>query len=164
MENSTFMTAIVINSIVVLLLIISFVKDRKKTVEAIKIGMISLLKLMPVLISITLMIGLLMGFVSPDMISKVIGENSGFKGVITSSLFGSVLHIPSIVAFPLSASLIERGASIMSVAAFITTLTMIGFVTLPLEIKELGKRFALLRTTFSFVAAICVAIIMGLIL
>jgi len=41
---------------------------------------------------------------------------------------------------------------------------MIGVVTLPLEIKELGKRIALLRNGISFIVAIIIALIMGAIL
>ena len=52
----------------------------------------------------------------------------------------------------------------MSVAAFITTLTMVGVVTLPLEIKEMGKKITILRNVFSFVFAIVIALIMGVIL
>ncbi|MCF7929461.1 MAG: hypothetical protein K9L68_11885 [Spirochaetales bacterium] len=40
----------------------------------------------------------------------------------------------------------------MIIAAFITSLTIIGVVTLPLEIKELDGRFAALRNGTSFVA------------
>ena len=54
--------------------------------------------------------------------------------------------------------------AVTAVAAFVTTLTMIGTVTLPLEARELGRRFALLRNGLSFVLAIIVALIMGAIL
>ncbi|HDH27594.1 MAG TPA: permease, partial [Euryarchaeota archaeon] len=46
----------------------------------------------------------------------------------------------------------------------ITTLTMVGFVTLPLEIKVLGKKLAILRNLFSFIIALIIAVIMGVIL
>ena len=74
------------------------------------------------------------------------------------------MHIPSLIAFPLAASLLKGGASITAAAAFITTLTMIGTVTLPLEIKELGKKVALLRNGISFIMAIIIALIMGVML
>ena len=77
---------------------------------------------------------------------------------------GAILHIPSLISFPLAASLLENGASVTSVAVFITTLTMIGIVTLPLEIKELGRKIALLRNGISFIGAIIIGIIMGIIL
>ena len=103
---------------------------------------------------------MLLGFVPPDAISKFVGSQSGLGGVLLIGVAGAIMHIPSIVAFPLSASLLESGASITAVAAFITTLTMIGFVTLPLEIKILGKKIAFLRNGMSFI----IAILMGMIL
>jgi hypothetical protein len=41
---------------------------------------------------------------------------------------------------------------------------MIGVVTLPLEIKELGRRFALLRNGLGVLAALVIALLMGVIL
>ena len=77
---------------------------------------------------------------------------------------GALMHIPALLSFPLAASLLYNGASISAVAAFITTLTMIGTITLPLEIKELGKKMAILRNGLSFVIAIIIALVMGTIL
>jgi hypothetical protein len=47
--------------------------------------------------------------------------------------------------------------------AFITTLTMIGVVTLPLAIKEPGKEMSFLRNGLSFIIAIAIALIIGMI-
>jgi uncharacterized membrane protein YraQ (UPF0718 family) len=113
---------------------------------------------------IIVLIGLLLCFVPSSKISSIIGEQSGLSGVLIVALFGSVLHIPSLIAFPLAASVLENGASIVAVAAFITTLTMIGLLTLPLEIKELGKKMAVLRNGLSFIFAVIIALIMGAVL
>ena len=75
-----------------------------------------------------------------------------------------MLHIPALTAFPMAASLLQKGASLAAVAAFITTLTMVGMVTLPLEIKQLGRKMALMRNGFSFLTAVLIALIMGVIL
>jgi len=74
------------------------------------------------------------------------------------------MHIPALLSFPLASSILENGASVTAVVAFITTLTMIGMITLPLEIKMLGKQIALLRNGISFVIAILIAFIIGMIL
>ncbi len=113
---------------------------------------------------IIILIGLLMGFVPTTEISKFIGKQSGFGGILLVAILGAILHIPALISFPLAASLLKGGASITAVAAFITTLTMIGVVTLPLEIKELGKRMALLRNGISFIIAIVIALILGAVL
>ncbi len=121
-------------------------------------------KMLPAVLLVIVVIGLFLGFVSPSFISDVLGKSSGLLGVAIAAVLGSVLFIPAILAFPMGASLMQSGASIMSVAAFITTLTMVGFIFIPLEVKELGKRFTLIRNGFSFIAAIIIAILMGLIL
>jgi len=117
-----------------------------------------------VVIATVILIGLILGFVSKDQISEVIGKQAGLKGVLTVALLGAVLHIPSIISFPLAASLLRVGASVTSVAVFITTLTMIGIATLPIEVRELGRKFAVLRNSLSFLIAILIGLIMGRIL
>ncbi len=154
-------TAIFINSFVLLCLIVSFFKDKGKTKNAIKVAYKSLLKMLPVVLIIIILIGLLLGLAPPETISKFIGEQSGWGGLLLIAILGTVAHIPALLAFPIAASLLDSGAALTSVAVFITTLTMIGIVTLPLEIQLLGKKFALLRNGISFIIAILIALIMG---
>ncbi len=157
-------TAVVINSLVGLALLLSLLKDRKKTLMGLKIALNASRKMLPAVLLVIVVIGLFLGFVSPLFISGILGSSSGLLGVAVSATLGSVLFIPAILAFPMGASLLESGAGIMSVAAFITTLTMVGFVFIPIEIKELGKRFTVIRNSLSFIVAIIIAILMGLIL
>ncbi|WP_135389033.1 permease [Methanolobus halotolerans] len=110
-------------------------------------------------------IGLLLGFIPPAQVSMFIGEQSGIGDVLLVAVMGSFLHIPALIAFPLIASLLNAGATVATAAAFITTLTMVGMVTLPLEIREMGRKMALLRNNgISFCIAIMIAVLMELIL
>ena len=157
-------TVIVINGIAIISFLIAFIKDRKKAMRSLKIAGKSFLKILPMALIIIIFIGLFLGFVSSRDISRFIGDQSGFTGMLLVGAAGAVIYIPSLLAFPLAASLLESGASISAVAAFITTLTMIGAITLPIEIKEMGKEIAFLRNGLSFVIAIIIALIMGAIL
>lgn len=56
------------------------------------------------------------------------------------------------------------GAPPASLAAFVTTLTMVGTVTAPIEISYFGKRFTLLRQSLSFITAILIGLLMGVFL
>ena len=145
-------------------LLFSFLKDRKKTKQSLLGAAKSFIRILPIVFIIIIFVGLLLGFVPQTQISKIAGEHVGFWGVFLIALVGAIMHIPSLIAFPLAASLLKSGASITAVTAFITTLTMIGTITLPLEIKELGKKVALLRNGLSFIIAIVIALIMGVIL
>ncbi|HEC92078.1 MAG TPA: permease [Candidatus Atribacteria bacterium] len=157
-------TAIIINVIAVVGLFIAFAKDKDKTIKSLKIAGKSFIRMLPMVFVIIIIIGLLLGFVPPDQISRFVGEQSGITGILLVGAVGAVLHIPALLSFPLAASLLEDGASVSAVVAFITTLTMIGTITLPLEIKELGKKMAILRNGISFVIAIIIALMMGVIL
>ena len=72
--------------------------------------------------------------------------------------------IPSLIAFPLAGLLIDAGAAYTPIAAFITTLTMVGFVSLPLEIKVMGKRLTVQRNLLALISAMLIALAMGVML
>ncbi|MBC8387643.1 MAG: permease [Actinobacteria bacterium] len=160
----SYLTAAIINLIALSWLIFSIVKNRQKTKESLKIALKTFIKTLPMIIIIIIFIGFLLGFLPQDIISKVIGEQTGVLGVLVTAVLGSVLFIPALISFPFAASLLKGGASIMSVTAFITTLTMVGFVTLPVELREMGKKMTILRNLFGFIFAIIISLIMGVIL
>ena len=157
-------TVILINIFALGCLIVGLIKDRAKAKRSLIVAVKSFFRILPTVFIIIIFIGLLLGFVPPTVISKIVGEQSGFAGILLVALFGAILHIPALISFPLAGSLLKSGASVVSVAAFIATLTMIGTITLPLEIKELGKKMALLRNGISFIIAIIIALIMGIML
>lgn len=95
--------------------------------------------ILPKPLIIIVIIGLLPGFVLADQIPRFVDEQSGFGGILLVGVVGALIHIPSLLSFPLAASLLEEGASVSAVATFITTLTMIRTVTLSLEIKGVTK-------------------------
>ncbi|WP_041288676.1 permease [Kosmotoga olearia] len=158
------MTTILINIFALSCLIFALIKDREKAKKSLMISLKSFFRILPTMLIIIVFIGLLLGFVPQSQISRIVGEQAGFFGILVIASLGAILHIPSLISFPLGASLLESGASVTAVAVFITTLTMIGVVTLPVEIKELGKKMALLRNGISFIIAIIIALIMGVIL
>lgn len=161
---SNYLTAIIINAIAIGWLIFSVLKSKEKTKKSLKIAVKTFAKILPLIIIIIVFIGFLLGFFPADLISNIIGERAGFWGIMITAVLGSILFIPALISFPLAASLLDGGASVMSVAAFITTLTMVGITTLPLELREMGKKMTILRNVLSFLFAVAIAVIMGVIL
>ncbi|WP_222838851.1 hypothetical protein [Ilyobacter polytropus] len=51
----------------------------------------------------------------------------------------------------------------MQVAAFISTLMMVGLVTLPVEVEYFGKRLAIFRNLMAFIFSFVVAFIIGIV-
>lgn len=157
-------TTVIVNVSALAILAYAFRRDRSLGMKALRVALKMFLSLLPMLVIIILGIGLLFALLPEETLQRFLGEQSGPLGILFAAGAGSILHIPALLAFPLAASLLEKGASIAVIAAFITTLTMVGFVTLPVEIKELGVRFALWRNGLSMVAAVIIAVVMGVIL
>jgi uncharacterized membrane protein YraQ (UPF0718 family) len=158
------MTLIIIYSILAIGLIASFVKSKEKTKKAFKIAKKAFLKTAPSLLAVLGIVGLTLGILTPETISRLVGSEAGFIATIMAALIGAITLIPSLVAFPLAGSLLRSGATVMTISVFVTTLVMVGIVTMPMEIKILGKKFTLLRNGLGFIAAVLIAAIMGVLL
>jgi len=142
-------------------LIVSFVKSKEKTRLALKKAWKSFENILPQFLCILIIIGLLLSILTPEQISKVIGSESGWYGVIIAAIIGYVTLIPGFIAFPLAAALLKSGAGYMQVAAFISTLMMVGIVTIPIEIKFFGKKATAIRNIGAFIFSLIVALVIG---
>ena len=150
--------------VAVVLLGISFAKDRKKTALSLRRAWSMFASVLPQFMAILLLTGLLLALVSPETIQRIIGAESGFVGMLIASLLGAVTLVPVFIAFPVAAELLKNGAGITQIAVFISTLTMVGFITLPMEIKYLGKKVAVLRNVLAYLFAFVTAFIVGVVL
>jgi uncharacterized membrane protein YraQ (UPF0718 family) len=142
----------------------SFFKDRKKTKLALKKALKSFENILPQFLSILVIIGLAFAILTPETIQKLLGTSSGVWGVLAASLIGSVTLIPGFVAFPLAAALLKSGAGYMQIAAFVSTLMMVGIVTLPMEMRTFGKRVTIIRNVSAYLFSLVVALVMGVVL
>lgn len=158
------MFSFIVSIIAVTLLILSACASSEKTLLALKISGKTAAGILPFLLIIILIIGFLLAFVPAHVIASLIGRHAGFRGVLIASLIGSILLVPHFVAAPLAASLLHQGAGIPAIAAFITTLVMVGIVTMPMEIELLGRKFAVWRNILSFGFALLIALAMGALL
>ena len=157
------MDSYVFYGLAILLLILSFVKDKKKTRMALKKAWKAFENILPEFLTVILLVGLLLAVLNPETISKIIGSKSGWFGVILAAIIGSITLIPGFVAFPTAAILLENGAGYMQIAAFVSTLMMVGIVTLPVEMKYFGKKISIARNSLAFVFSFIVAIIIGMV-
>ena len=151
-------------AVAIVLTIVSLIKNKKKTFAAMKKSKGMMGNMLSDIIAIIFLIGLVLTFIPPETIKSVLGSANTMMSTVISALVGSITLIPAFVAFPLVGSLVDAGASIIPGVAFLTTLTMVGVVTFPLEKKEFGAKFALTRNVLSFGFAIVIALTMGVIL
>jgi uncharacterized membrane protein YraQ (UPF0718 family) len=151
----------ILYGITIILLIISYYKDKKKTKMALKKAWKSFENILPEFLGVIMLVGVLLAVLNPQVISKIIGNNSGWFGVVVAAIVGAVTLIPGFVAFPTAAMLLQNGAGFMQIGAFVSTLMMVGIVTMPVEIKYFGKKLTILRNLFAFIFSFIVAYIIG---
>lgn len=144
--------------------IVSVIKDKNKTLNSMKMARGMMKSMIGEIIGILLLIGLMLTFIPPETIKNVMGKTNVLISTIASAAVGSITLIPAFVAFPLVGSLTDAGLNIVPAVAFLTTLTMVGVVTFPLEKQEFGLKFTAVRNFLSFGFAIIIALIMGVLM
>lgn len=158
------MFEVILYALALTLLSYSFFRDRNKTKMALIKSWKAFINILPALSGVLALIGLMLAIISPDLITKVLGQNTGIWGMFLTSLFGAITLIPAFVAYPMAASLLESGAGIMQIAVFVSTLTMVGTVTAPLEAKYFGWKETILRNGFAYIFSFAAAAIIGVVL
>jgi len=149
----------VIYGIAIILVVISAFKDIEKTKKGILKGIKSFLKLLPVLVPLFLFIGILLAVVTPEFISSLLGEDSGFLGYFFGLTIGSITFMPPFVAYPLGVELLSNGAAYPQVAGLLVTLMSVGIVYYAAESKFFSKKAAIYRNLVSLIGAVIVILI-----
>ena len=154
----------ILYALAVIGLTVSFFKDRKKTKMALVKAWKAFENILPQLLTILLVIGFALSVLSRETIQRFIGASSGLWGVLVAALIGSVTLVPGFVAFPLAAALLKNGAGVAQIAAFVSTLMMVGVITLPMELKTFGRREALVRNVSALLFSLVAAAVIGVVL
>ena len=155
------MTTYLLYGFVILLYILSFILDKHKTRKALEKSLRAFEGIMPQFLGIIFVVGIILTVLSPETISGIIGEKSGFLGVFIASVIGSITIMPTFVAFPTAALLLQNGAGYTQVTALISTLMFVGVVTYPLESKYIGTKATIVRNTVYFFYSILIALMIG---
>jgi len=156
--------ALIFISLSIFTSLISFLLDKKKTILGFKKGFKMFKNIIIPFLNILILVSLLLFIVPPQMVVKYLGAGSGAIGFAIAAVVGSITLIPGFISYPIASGLLKQGASYSTVAVFMTTLMMVGVVTLPLEIKYFGKKIAILRNLLNFIIAIIIGILIGIIL
>ncbi|KXB05213.1 permease [candidate division MSBL1 archaeon SCGC-AAA382A03] len=136
----------------------SALKDRKKTKRSLEVAKGMFLNVGGEIFGLLLLVALFFTLVPQGAIESLLGGANIFLSSVYGAIMGTILILPKFVALPMAADLIEQGAHIVVAAGFITTLTMVGFATAPVEIEHFGKKYTLVRNVLGFIFALLIAI------
>lgn len=143
-ENKLFVSAII-------LLIGLWIVSPERGQEASVSALINLKTVGMVLPPIFILIGLLDVWVPKEVMVTYMGDKSGLKGGLIAVFLGAVGAGPLIVAFPIAALLIRKGARLAYVFLFLGAWTSVKLPIFMFELANFGMKFTIIHVVTSLV-------------
>lgn len=112
----------------------------------------------PVLIGVLLLISLITSTLPKKYIHLLITGNE-ILDPIFGAIIGSVAAGNPLTSYIIGGELLKQGVSLLAVTAFIVAWVTVGMVQLPAESLLLGKKFAIVRNSVSFILAVIIAVL-----
>ncbi len=147
-----------------ILLSLSFRKDREKTNRAVKKAVFMMLGVLPYFLTILLVTGTAFFILPSKTVQTLMGTESGIRGMLLAAVTGAAALVPVLAVFPVVSELLKNGAGTAQMAVFISTLTTVGIVTIPLEVKYMGAKAAVLRNLLFFLLAFATSSLLEMLL
>ncbi len=144
-------------------IVLSFAADKGKTLAGLKGGIRKFLNILPALMVMLILASLALALVPEDLISRSLSGGNRYLAALLGLAGGSLAVMPGFIAFPLGGILRNQGVPYMVIAAFTSSLMMVGILTFPVEKQFFGTRFALVRNLVSLIISALVALAMGLV-
>ncbi len=107
---------------------------------------------------------MLQNFLSEEAVGQFLIKFTGFFGIIVGELVGSIMLGPAASGYPMAKYLFDNGATVGLVTSFLLSWVLIGFVSMPLEYRDLGKKFMITRNVVTFIGIIIISLIMEILI
>ncbi len=141
---------IIMGVIAIVLLIIGYQKGGGEHILGLKTAGNILLQILPLLIFAFIIAGMIQVIIPQEMISRWVGAESGFRGLLIGTAIGSVTPGGPFISLPIAAGMLRAGASIGTMVAFMSAWSLLAVSRLPLEIGLMGWKFSLIRLACTF--------------
>jgi len=119
--------------------------NREAGARAVDVTLSNLKEMLLVLPPIFIILGLLDVWVPREQMIKLMGEGSGWRGMLLAFLLGSAAAGPLYAAFPVAQVLLKKGASMRNVLILIGAWSTTKIPMLMFELTSMGARFTLTR-------------------
>ena len=107
-------------------------------------------QMLPLLVFAMIVAGMVQVLIPREIISKWVGTESGFRGILIGTVVGSLMPGGPFISLPIAAGLLRAGASIGTMVALLTGWSLWAFTRAPLEIGIMGWQFWLIRLACTF--------------
>jgi len=148
-----FLSAVIIVNLIVLVL------QLQTGIGALRFTGRNFLNFLFMLTPIFICIGLMDVWIARDTMIQIMGENSGFKGVLVALMLGVVTAVPLYALLPVAGVLLKKGSRISNVLLFLCASASIRIPLLLFEVSSLGWPFTFIRLGLNIVVVFAIAFI-----
>ena len=141
---------IVMGVLAIVLIFIAYNRGGGEHILGLKSTGNMLVQLIPLLILALIVAGMIQVLIPQELISKWVGAESGFRGLLIGTALGGFTPGGPFVSMPIAAGLLRAGASIGTMVAFMTAWSLLAVARLPIEVGLMGWKFTLIRLACTF--------------
>jgi len=142
---------IIMAVLAVTLLFIGYSKGQDVPIKGLKSALNMTVQVLPLLIFAFIVAGMIQALLPKELLSRWIGEESGFRGILIGTVAGGLTPGGPYVSLPVVAGLLRAGAGVGIMVAYLTAWSLWAFGRLPMEIGILGWKFTLIRLASTFI-------------
>jgi uncharacterized membrane protein YraQ (UPF0718 family) len=118
-------------------------------VRGLKVALGLSLQMVPILVCALVVAGMMQVLIPRELIGRWVGTESGMRGILIGSAAGAFAPGGPYVNLPIAAGLLQSGAGIGTMIAFLTSWSVIAIHRMPMEVGILGWKFTLVRLACS---------------
>ncbi len=141
---------IIMGVLAIALIVITYTRGGGEHILGLKSAGNMLIQILPLLVCSFIVASMVQVLIPAEMISKWIGAESGFKGILIGTLMGCLTPGGPYISFPIAAGLLRTGAGIGTLVAYVTAWSLLAVPGLPLQIGIMGWKFTLIRLACTF--------------
>jgi uncharacterized membrane protein YraQ (UPF0718 family) len=141
---------IIMGALAVILFLIGYYKGGGQHIIGMKSGLRMTVQILPLLIFAFIVAGMVQVLVPQQLLSKWVGTESGMRGIFIGTVAGALAPGGPYVSLPVAAGLLQAGASVGTMVAFLTGWSLWAVSRLPMEVGIMGWKFTLIRIASTF--------------
>ena len=142
---------IIMGCLAVILVFIGYKQGHGEYVVGLKSAFNMIVEIIPLLIFAFIIAGMVQVLLPNELLSKWLGAESGFRGILIGSIAGGLSPGGPFVSLPIASALLKSGASVGTMVAFLTGWSLWAVSRLPMEVGILGWKFTLVRIISTFI-------------
>jgi len=141
---------IIMGALAAILFLMGYYKGGGQHIIGMKSGLRMTVQILPLLIFSFIAAGMVQVLVSQQLLSKWVGTESGMRGIFIGTVAGALAPGGPYVSLPVAAGLLQAGAGVGTMVAFLTGWSLWAVTRLPMEVGIMGWRFTLIRIASTF--------------